>query len=89
MHTITTTGLIWQALNLLTWVIILDVIFTWVVYLGKMSSYHPIPKTLHSITSPLLDPIRKVLPAYRTGGLDLSPMILIMLLRVLQGVIGG
>lgn len=76
-----------QAINLLQLLILLDVIFSWVVVLGKMSSHHPIPKTLHSIVSPILNPIRKMLPAQNTGGLDISPIIAYLLLRFIQAAI--
>jgi YggT family protein len=37
---------------------------------------------LHRITEPLLDPIRRFLPFM--GGMDLSPVVLILLLYTLQ-----
>ena len=87
MNSYSIGGAIGLALDIFIWIIIIDVIFSWIVSMGKISSYHPIPKTLHTITSPLLNPIRRLLPAYRTGGLDLSPMILIMIIRMLLSAI--
>ncbi len=40
---------------------------------------------LRSITAPLLDPIRRVLPDL--GGLDLSPLVVLLLTQVLNMVI--
>jgi YggT family protein len=38
------------------------------------------------LTEPFLGPIRRLLPA--TGGLDLSPLILMLVLSALLGVVG-
>jgi len=46
-----------------------------------MSPFHPIMRTIRTIIEPMLKPIRKVVPPM--GGLDFSPMILLILLQVL------
>lgn len=46
---------------------------------------HPAVRFVYRVTSPMLDPIRRVLPPI--AGLDLSPMIAIMVLSVLQRAI--
>lgn len=43
---------------------------------------HPIVNVLHTLTEPLLAPIRRILPDM--GGLDFSPMVLIILLQMLR-----
>lgn len=43
--------------------------------------YHPIRRTLGQVIEPLLAPIRKVLPPL--GGLDFSPLVLMIILQVL------
>jgi YggT family protein len=40
--------------------------------------------TLHRLTEPVLAPIRRVLPP--VGGLDLSPMVLLIALRFLKSL---
>jgi YggT family protein len=62
-------------------------IFTWlliayVVLSYFMSPYHPVRQTVDRIVEPFLKPIRRYLPT--TGGLDFSPMVLIVLVQVLQ-----
>ena len=47
---------------------------------------NPIGRFLFKITEPILQPIRNVLP--RTGGFDLSPMIAVIVLVILQRFIG-
>ncbi len=42
---------------------------------------------LHSVTEPLLEPIRRILP--RTGMIDLSAMALIILLYVMVAVVSS
>lgn len=69
--------------QLYTWSLILVVIISWVA----PGSYHPGAQLLHQITEPLLAPIRRILPS--TGGLDLSPMVLMLLLFVIGGLLSG
>lgn len=47
------------------------------------SPHHPFARLLNSLTEPLLSPIRRVLPSM--GGLDFSPMVLILGLQFLKG----
>ncbi len=65
-----------QALNLLSLLVLVAVI----VRLFIMNPNHPVRQALDSIVEPLLMPIRRVLPP--TGGFDLSPLVLILLIRV-------
>jgi YggT family protein len=46
---------------------------------------------LHRITEPVLGPIRRLLPPVRLGsmGLDLSPMLVLLGIIVLQGALCG
>lgn len=50
-----------------------------------MAPYHPLRQTLDRIVSPLLNPIRRILPP--VGSIDFSPLILIILLNVLESVL--
>jgi YggT family protein len=47
-------------------------------------------EALDLVTRPLLDPIRQVLPPLRLGatGLDLSPLVLILGLRLVSSLLG-
>jgi YggT family protein len=60
------------------WVVIARAVITWV----NADPYNPIVRFLHQATDPLLLRIRRVLPAM--GGLDLSPMVLILVIVFLQ-----
>jgi YggT family protein len=65
-----------RALDLLSLLVLIAVI----VRLFVMNPYHPVRQALDSIVEPLLTPIRRVLPP--TAGFDLSPLVLILLIRV-------
>jgi len=54
------------------WVIIIRALLSWV----SPDPYNPIVRFLNNITEPVLRPIRRRLPAF--GGLDLSPMVVIL-----------
>lgn len=50
-----------------------------------LSPYHPVRRFLDTLVDPMLSPIRRVLPY--VGGLDFSPMVLIILIQVLEDVL--
>ena len=55
--------------------------------IGPTSPFFPAVSVLYQITEPILAPIRRVLP--RFGMLDLSPMVALILIGVVQRVIVG
>jgi len=61
-----------------TGAIIVQVILSWVA----QGSYSPFISLLHSLTEPILGPIRNAVPP--VSGLDFSPFIAILLLNVLD-----
>ena len=61
------------------WIIIGRAIISWV----NADPYNPIVRFIHEVTEPLLYRIRRVLPLV-AGGIDLSPMVLIMAIIFLQ-----
>lgn len=79
-------------LELYTYVIIAAVIVSWLTGFGVINTYNPAARTLlralHSLTEPVFGPIRRVVPSL--GGLDLSPMIALLLIIFLQRwIVGG
>lgn len=50
-----------------------------------MSYAHPVMRFLWNITEPLLAPIRRRLPP--TGALDLSPLVLILILWLIEQIL--
>lgn len=57
--------------------VIVDVVLSYL-----MSPYHPIRSALDKIIQPMFAPIRKVVPPL--GGIDFSPLILIILVQVVE-----
>lgn len=48
-------------------------------------SYHPVVPLVFQLTEPILKPVRKRMPAL--GGLDLSPMIILLAIFLLQALV--
>ncbi len=79
-------NLIATLLNIVVGLIIVEVIVTNLIAFGvRISPYHPLVRLLRSLVNPLLNPIRRLVPPYKTGGWDISPMIVIMIIYALQG----
>ena len=60
------------------WIIVIRAFISWV----SPDPYNPIVKFLYQITEPILYPIRKRMPYM--GGIDLSPLIVILVIVFLQ-----
>lgn len=71
-------GLKWL-FNVIVWVTLIQAILSWINPLS------PIMPVLYTLTAPLLDPIRRMLP--RMGGLDLSPLVLLVLAQIAMMVL--
>ena len=74
--------LISQITELFIWLLIIQAIMSWLINFGIINTQsnfvNMIGSFLYKVTEPLLRPIRKLLPEF--GGIDISPVILIMLL---------
>jgi YggT family protein len=66
--------------NILTFVVFVDIIIGYF-----LDPFHPVRRTLDSIVRPMLEPIRRVMP--RTGMVDFSPLVLIILIQVAEYVL--
>jgi YggT family protein len=64
--------------NLLVWATLLQAVLSWI------NPMAPVMPVLQTLTDPLLDPIRRILP--RTG-IDFSPLVLLVLAQVVLMVI--
>ncbi|WP_321344071.1 YggT family protein [Breoghania sp.] len=77
------------ALRLYFYVIIASAIFSWLYAFNVVNPRNQvvgmIGQVLYSLTEPLYRPIRNFLPAM--GGLDLSPIVVILLLMLVQNLI--
>ena len=68
-------------------------ILMWAVIARSLLSWFPVDQgstlyqMLYRTTEPLIDPIRRIMP--NTGMIDISPMITIMVLIVMQYMVSG
>lgn len=67
-------------LNIYMWVIIIRALLSWV----NPDPYNPIVQFLTRVTEPVLRPIRKLAPPWKMGGLDLAPLIAILIIYFLE-----
>jgi uncharacterized protein YggT (Ycf19 family) len=76
-------GLLATVVHLVSVLILADVIVSYAYMLGARgaSPYQPWVRTLRRITEPILNPIRRILPARAQQGLDFSPVIAILVLQ--------
>lgn len=68
------------ALNLIVWVTLIQAIMSWV------NPRTPAMALLYALTAPLLNPVRRVIPL--VGGLDLSPLVVIVAAQVGLMIVG-
>jgi YggT family protein len=76
-------------LTIAWWVIIIQVILGWLIAFNVINTYNSGVRSflnaLDRITEPVYRPIRKLLPDF--GGLDFSPMIVLLLIYILQSIV--
>lgn len=76
-------------IDLYMWVVIVGVILSWLVQFRVVNLsnrfVYMVGEFIHRLTEPALGPIRRLLP--NLGGLDLSPLVLILLLYFLKDVL--
>ena len=82
--------LIDRLISLYTWAVILAAVFSMLASFGVLDTRNRFVWTigdfLYRITEPALRPIRNLLPNF--GGIDISPVILILLLQALRMLLG-
>lgn len=81
--------LITTVIGLYIWVLIASAVMSWLIAFKVVNTYNrvvaSIAEILYRLTEPVLAPIRRLLPAM--GGLDLSPIVLILLLFFLRDLV--
>ncbi len=75
---------VYQALNIYFWIVVAGAILSWV----SPDPYNPIVRFIHRATEPVYYQIRKRLPI-DLGGLDISPIIVILAIYFLQKFVVG
>ncbi|MEO1694200.1 MAG: YggT family protein [Pseudomonadota bacterium] len=76
-------------ITLYVYVILASVIFSWLIAFNVINPSNQFVRTLwqtlDAVTEPVLRPIRRMLPSM--GGLDLSPLVLLLGLFFIQSVV--
>ena len=68
------------ALTGLQWIVIIAALISWV----SPDPRNPIVRFLRSVTEPLFRPFRKLIPPYRTGNIDFSPLVVILIIFLIR-----
>jgi YggT family protein len=78
--------LISTLIQLYIWILIANAVLSWLVAFNVVNPHNNVVRTigemLYRLTEPALRPIRQMMPSL--GGLDISPVILIILLIFVQ-----
>jgi YggT family protein len=82
-------GIIDVILGVLVWIIIAQVVVSWLVAFNVINTSSNFVRTvlqvLDQITAPLYRPLRRILPDF--GGIDFSPLIILVLVSILRSKI--
>ena len=83
--------LITTVIDLFIWVVIIGAVLSWLVAFNVVNTrnrfVYMVGDFVHRLTEPLVRPIRNILP--NMGGIDLSPLVLILLLIFAKQIILG
>ena len=82
-------GLIDMVFDLFIWILIIAVVMSWLISFKVVNTtnrfVYLIADFTYRVTEPALRPIRRILP--NLGGLDISPIVLLMLIWFLRDVL--
>jgi YggT family protein len=77
---------LYYALDVVWWLIIISVVASWLVVFGVVNTrnrtVYQILDMLNRASEPIYRPIRRIVPPL--GGFDISPMILLLIVYILQ-----
>jgi YggT family protein len=81
--------LLTTVIEIYIWILIAGAILSWLIAFNVVNTrnrfVYMVGDFLHRVTEPVLRPIRRMLP--NLGGIDLSPLVLILLLLFLEQVL--
>ncbi len=72
------------AVELYSIVLIVRIVFSWLPARARASQFYMF---VHAITEPVMRPFRRVIPL--VGGLDLSPILLLLILSAIKRLLRG
>ena len=74
---------IYSLLWIYSWILIISIFLSWV----RPDPYNPIVRFLNSITAPVFYRARQLMPFLQLGMIDLSPIAVFILIRIIQSLI--
>src|SRR4051812_45128520 len=86
------------ALNIIWWIVIVWVVLSWIVFFASQTSFRwryrglynliaQLNDLLNRMAYPFVRPFRRILPPHKMGGIDWSPMLLLLTIYLLQQLI--
>ena len=82
-------GFLVVVIDLYIWVVIASAILSWLIAFNVVNTsnrfVYSVAETLYRLTEPALRPIRGIIP--NLGGIDISPVILILFLLFIRDVV--
>lgn len=75
-------GIIHSLLTIYIWIVIIGALLTWV----RPDPYNPIVQIIYRLTEPAYRLVRRMMPTV-FNGLDLAPLIIIILLQVIDVIL--
>ena len=86
-------------LRFIEWIVILWVILSWIVFFASQSSFRWRNRGLYNVLNQLNDlltrmaypfvrPFRRILPPHKMGGIDWSPLLLLLAIYLIRRLLG-
>ncbi len=76
-------------LTVVSWILVVHIIMSWLIGFNVINTYNEFVRTiwtaLERFTGPIYRPVRRILPDF--GGLDLSPMVVLLALYILNNYV--
>jgi YggT family protein len=76
-------NLIYIIYRIALYLIIARAVISWIPSLR----YNPIAKLIIQLVDPALRPLQRLVPPSKTGGIDLSPLLALILLQIIYGLL--
>ncbi len=86
-----------MVLRIIEWIVLIWVIISWLLFFAAQTSFRWRHKSAYVIlnqlndiftrmTGPFLRPFRRLLPPHKMGGIDWSPLLLLLAIYIIRGV---
>ena len=72
--------LIGWLIEVYSWILVIRCVLSWV----RVDHYNPVVRLIYQLTDPVLKPFQSLTLRAGAGGIDFSPIIVFMILRVIR-----